>query len=159
MIALSILIAALAVSTFASSSSSSSSTSSTDNNEHRKAEIAKNIKNFEARLNTAVSKALVEGALSGTDIQKFLKTYGIKSDKSFDKTFELLNAVADGARRKRNNAHDSSSSSSSSSSSNDVVEIENSVNDFLEELSQKDKDLFRISVLKQALAQHLQAGR
>jgi hypothetical protein len=147
MIALSILIAALAVSTLASSSSSSDST---DHNEHRKAEIAKNIKNFENRLNTAVAKALVEGAVP--DIKPFLKTYGIKSDKSFDKTFELLNAIADGSRRKRNAHHDSSSSS-------DVVEIEHSVNEFLSKLPQEDKDLFRISVLKQALAQHLQAGR
>merc|ERR1712159_479856 len=50
-----------------------SSSQSTSYNSHRKQFIAENIANF--------------------NVRPFLKTYGIDSDRSFDKTFELLNAL------------------------------------------------------------------
>jgi len=137
---------------------SSSSDSSTDRNEHRKAFIAANIASFENRLDTAVSKALLDQN-AALDVTPFLKTYGINSDRSFDKTFELLAAIVkENSVRKRNVL--SSSDSISSSDAELERDIANSgVRDLLNSLNQDQKDQFRVAVLKQALAQHLQSGR
>merc|ERR1712146_20088 len=57
-----------------------SSSQSTSYNSHRKQFIAENIANFNERLATAVSKALVENN-PNIDVRPFLKTYGIDSDR------------------------------------------------------------------------------
>merc|ERR1712146_170913 len=96
-----------------------SSSQSTSYNSHRKQFIAENIANF--------------------DVRPFLKTYGIDSDRSFDKTFELLNAWSRAkarrqASRTKRRATTASvprsrrrSSSSSSSSSSDDISIDSRV--------------------------------
>jgi hypothetical protein len=173
-----LLVAALVASSAARRSSSSSSESSTDNNEDRKAFVADNVANFEARLNTAVSKALLNKNLinelnngQGSEtldqfVRPFLKTYGVKSERDFEKTFELVNALN---KRKRNafilaDAGDSDSSSSSSSSSSDSSDDSNRAQDAVDQFlasfdDQDNKDAFRLAVLKEALVQHLRHGR
>jgi hypothetical protein len=171
-----LLVAALVASSAARRSSSSSSESSTDNNEDRKAFVADNVANFEARLNTAVSKALLNKNLikefngQATQtldqfVRPFLKTYGVKSERDFEKTFELVNALN---KRKRNafiladagDSDSSSSSSSSSDSSDDSNRAQDAVDQFLASFDDQDnKDAFRLAVLKEALVQHLRHGR
>merc|ERR1712146_186355 len=111
-----------------------SSSQSTSYNSHRKQFIAENIANFNERLATAVSKALVENN-PNIDVRPFLKTYGIDSDRSFDKTFELLNALVSIDSR--------------------VAQLHG----FVEGFTGAQKKQFRKAVLKQALIKHLEAGR
>merc|ERR1712188_360256 len=136
-----------------------SSSQSTSYNSHRKQFIAENIANFNERLATAVSKALVENN-PNIDV------------RSFDKTFELLNALVSSegtsagepdeeTRDYRKRAALSSSSSSSSSSSDDIS-IDSRVaqlQGFVEGFTGAQKKQFRKAVLKQALIKHLEAGR
>jgi hypothetical protein len=174
MISLCVLLVAALVAS--SAARRSSSDSSTDNNEDRKAFVADNVANFEARLNTAVSKALLaknikEFGATGADavtleqfVRPFLKTYGVKSERDFEKTFELVNALNAG-KRKRNafilaDAGDSSDSSSSSSDSDDSNRAQDAVDQFLASFDNPDnKNAFRLAVLKEALVQHLRHGR
>merc|ERR1712072_429056 len=128
---------------------SSSSSSSTSHNRRKKEFYARNRRDFQNRLATAVSKAIVENN-ADIDLRPFLKTYGEKSDAgTFDKTFELLNALAD--KRKRD------VESSSSASSLSLTNVDG--NTFYANLSPAEKDALRKAVLKQALIHHLKHGR
>merc|ERR1712146_879468 len=147
-----------------------SSSQSTSYNSHRKQFIAENIANFNERLATAVSKALVENN-PNIDVRPFLKTYGIDSDRSFDKTFELLNALVSSEGTSAGEPDEETrdyrkraalSSSSSSSSSSDDISIDSRVaqlQGFVEGFTGAQKKQFRKAVLKQALIKHLEAGR
>jgi len=174
MIALSLLvIAALVASSVAkkkSSSSSSPSTSShdsTDNNEARKAFARDNLRDFEDRLNTAVAKALLNPQFGDIDefVRPFLKTYGVKSDREFETTLELLKAAAVTRKRNTLSDEDEDDSSSSSSSSSPTVRlyrvgpVKDAVDKLVDKLGNGDKNAFRLAVIKEALVQHLRHGR
>merc|ERR1712154_715589 len=123
------------------------------------------IANFNERLATAVSKALVENN-PNIDVRPFLKTYGIDSDRSFDKTFELLNALVSSegtsAGEPDEETRDYRKRAALSSSSSDDISIDGRVaqlQGFVEGFTGAQKKQFRKAVLKQALIKHLEAGR
>jgi flavodoxin len=170
-IALSVLLIAALVASTIASSSSSSSTSSTENNADRIAFELENAADFEARLNTAVSKALLNKAqiaefnpsVKGTTkladfVRPFLKTYGVKSEREFEKTFELVDALRQ-SKRKRN-AFVLSTSLDSSSDEEENGNAQDAIDRFLDSFENPDnKNAFRLAVLKEALVQHLRHGR
>merc|ERR1712188_283598 len=140
-----------------------SSSQSTSYNSHRKQFIAENIANFNERLATAVSKALVENN-PNIDVRPFLKTYGIDSDRSFDKTFELLNALvsSEGTSAGEPDEETRDYRKRAALSSSDDISIDSRVpqlQGFVEGFTGAQKKQFRKAVLKQALIKHLEAGR